>query len=176
MTLDSLQTIPLAEMFTGFLVLVSHMVIVSAITAGAVLVVSRLFQEDQFSRCLAVISALIAYFLARALKLSLADVVFESLADSPSRPWLFLTAFFLPALSGVVTTMLITAGIGRGGEVGNRLALFAMMLAILMFTDVYVEAFAHSSGLDRQLAPNTAFVLGMAMFFVLLPHRILHLN
>jgi hypothetical protein len=176
MMLDYLQTIQPAQIFTGFLVFVSHTVIVSAISVGAMWVVSRLFQEDTFSRCLAVISALIAYFLARALKLSLADVVFESLADSPSKLWLFLTAFFLPALSGVITTILIGAGIERGGEVGNRLSLFVMTLAILMFTDVYVEAFGHSSGLDRQLAPNTAFVLGMAMFFVLLPNRILRVR
>jgi hypothetical protein len=121
------------------------------------------------NRSFAVIGALVAYFLARALKVDIPGVVLDSVVHTPSGLALFLLAFVMPALAGVVATVAIVKAMSAGGEVATRIALFEMTLVLLVFMDVYVSAYTGAGGLDRQLAPNGAFVLGVAMVFVLTP-------
>ena len=153
----------LAGWFRLFLVVVAHGIIVVSIIATTVFILKSVVSgPDRVISGLAVLCALLFYFLSKVMHVGLSELVSETLTKDPLRVPLFLLAIVFPAIAGIVAEVVVALSIIRGGVVSKRLTLLFTTLLLLLFIDTYLAAL-HPGAIDLQLAPNASFVLGIAM-------------
>jgi hypothetical protein len=159
------------DYFLSFLVFITHFVLVATILAAiwciVGLVATRQSLIEKTLALLAVSSAALAYFLAKALGISVPELILASISDTPSHISLAFVAFIIPGLTGAITAFLMNQPALKSSRVYERVLVFLITLLVLMFTDVYVAAVQVAHHFDKQLAPNGSFVLGMSLYWIL---------
>jgi hypothetical protein len=158
---------------------IAFAVLTNVLMIGAVLVMFALAamlvrwsaptHREQALRALAFCCGLLTVFGAKAVGVSITDLLARSLAEGT--PFVLgFVGILLPGAVGAFLGWYFVRVAQRRENIGIRVLIFAAVLAITQFADVYATAI-QSQGLDSppspQMAPNIAFVVGLCMYIIL---------
>jgi hypothetical protein len=143
--------------------LLSHVVTVAGIAAliyGAYLaVVATKTTSERIIRGMALTAGSFAYFLSKALGLSLPELVMDSVQAGNLISFVTI-ATLMPALAGYLLIRYIMVCMKRHDAIAIRVMLMLSALVLVMFADVYIAAAGQAKTSDlRALAPNMSFLL-----------------
>lgn len=120
-------------------------------------------------RTIAVLVGFLAYFGARALGISIPDLLMYSVGTTNVLRFGFI-GFVFPSLTGAGVAWFLVRSLRSHVEIGRRVVIMISTFFVVMFADVYAASRAMSveqGGFNVALLPNLAFTIGMGLYLVL---------
>ena len=115
-----------------------------------------------------IVFATFVYFASLAFKLSIPNLLFDSLEQSDTFSFkVVLGSIFTTAIGGLLAWY-ITGRLEKNTTFGLRIVILFLTLMLVLFGDVYVTSFriSNEGGFNTALLPNVTFVIGILGYVI----------
>ena len=157
---------------TSFFNLLTHAVILTGLLGLSYLILHAIRSTAELSERLvltaAVMTGFLIYFGARALGISIPELLLPAVAD-PNPYKVGLIGTLTPAAVGVLVSWHGLRCLRKGVATSWRFLLLGTALVVTLFGDVYAATFSVNfikNGIDGALLPNLAFQIGMTLHLI----------